>query len=81
MLEYLAMAYFVIVIQILSGIALIALILIHAPKGEGLGGIGSSASLFTGPSQAEAGLDKITWVAASIFILTSALVGWGIVRL
>ena len=74
------MVYFVIGIQILSGIALIVLILLHAPKGEGLGGIGGSASLFTGASQAEAGLDKITGTAAGIFMFTSALIGWGIVR-
>jgi len=74
------MAYFVVVFQVLSGIALTTLILLHAAKGEGLGGIGGSASLFTGPSQAEAGLDKITWVIAGTFILASALIGWRIVQ-
>ena len=74
------MAYFVMGVQILSGILLMVLILLHSPKGEGLGGIGGSASLFTGPSQAEAGLDKLTWGAAGIFIFTSALIGWGIVQ-
>lgn len=74
------MAYFVLTLQILSGIALTTLILLHAPKGEGLGGIGGSASLFTGPSQAESGLDKITWSLVTVFILTSALVGWGVIR-
>ena len=74
------MSYFVLTIQILCGIALTTLILLHSPKGEGLGGIGGSASLFTGPSQAEAGLDKITWTLATLFILTSALIGWGIVK-
>jgi preprotein translocase subunit SecG len=75
-----SMAYVAVTIQILSGLALITLILLHSPKGEGLGGIGSSASLFTGPSQAEAGLDRVTWVAASVFILSSALLGWGIIQ-
>lgn len=74
------MAYVAIAFQILSGLGLITLILLHNPKGEGLGGIGSSASLFTGPSQAEAGLDRITWVAAAIFIFTSAMLGWGIAQ-
>ena len=74
------MAYFIVGLQVLSGIALIVLILIHSPKGEGLGGIGGSANLFTGPSQAEAGLDKVTWVIATAFIFSSALVGWGIFR-
>ena len=74
------MAYIILTFQILSGIALATLILLHAAKGEGLGGIGGSASLFTGPSQAEAGLDRITWVASGIFIFSSALIGWGIIR-
>ncbi len=74
------MAYVTVGFQILSGLALIVLILIHSPKGEGLGGIGSAASLFTGPSQAEAGLDRITWITASIFILSSALMGWRIIQ-
>ena len=74
------MAYVVIGIQVLSGIALIVLILLHSAKGEGLGGIGGTANLFTGPSQAEATLDKITWTCASVFIFSSALIGWGIIR-
>ena len=73
------MAYFIVTFQILSGIALTTLILLHAAKGEGLGGIGGSATLFSGPSQAEAGLDKITWTLAGVFILTSALIGWKII--
>lgn len=74
------MAYFVVTIQVISGIALTALVLLHAAKGEGLGGIGGSASLFTGPSQAEAGLDKVTWITAFVFIFMSALIGWRIVQ-
>ena len=74
------MIYFIIGLQVLSGIGLIILILLHSAKGEGLGGIGGSATLFTGPSQAEAGLDKITWTIAGVFMFCSALVGWGIVR-
>lgn len=74
------MAYFILAVQILCGIGLTILVLIHSAKGEGLGGIGGSASLFTGPSQAEAGLDKITWILATLFIFTSALIGWGLVK-
>lgn len=74
------MAYIIVGFQIISGMALAILILLHAAKGEGLGGIGGSASLFTGPSQAEAGIDKITWICAVIFIFASSLIGWRIVR-
>ncbi len=74
------MAYFITGIQVISGIVLTVLILLHSAKGEGLGGIGGSASLFSGPSQAEAGLDKLTWAMVAIFMFTSALVGWRIVQ-
>ena len=74
------MAYFMVGVQVLSGVALTVLILLHSAKGEGLGGIGGSATLFSGPSQAESGLDRITWIVAIIFISTSALLGWGIIR-
>ncbi len=74
------MAYFITGIQVISGIVLTVLILLHSAKGEGLGGIGGSASLFSGPSQAEAGLDKLTWTMVGIFMFTSALVGWRIVQ-
>jgi len=74
------MAYIILAGQILSGLATIVLVLLHSAKGEGLGGIGGSASLFTGPSQAEAGLDRITWIIVSVFIFCSAMIGWGIVK-
>lgn len=73
------MAYVILAFQLISGVALTVLILLHAPKGEGLGGIGGTASLFTGPSQAEAGLDKVTWACAITFIFSSALLGWGVI--
>lgn len=74
------MAYFIVGVQVISGLALAVLVLLHSAKGEGLGGIGGTASLFTGPSQAEATIDKITWASAVTFIFTSALMGWRIVQ-
>ena len=74
------MAYFIVGVQVISGIVLLTLVLLHAAKGEGLGGIGGTASLFTGPSQAEATLDKITWTCVTVFIFTSALLGWRIIQ-
>lgn len=74
------MAYFIVAVQVISGVVLAALILLHSAKGEGLGGIGGSASLFSGPSQAEAGIDRVTWITASVFMLASALIGWRIIQ-
>lgn len=69
-----------IVIEILVSTVLIFLILIHSPKGEGLGGIGGTATLFTGKRGAEAGLDRLTWVFAIIFMTICLLLGFGFVR-
>ena len=46
-----------------SGILLIILVLLHSPKGDGMGGIAASgSSMFTSASSAEASLNKITWI-------------------
>jgi len=59
---------------------MVFLILIHAPKGEGLGGIGSGATMFSGKRGAEAGLDNMTWIISMLFMLVCFLLGFGIVR-
>ena len=52
-----------------SGIALILLILLHSPKGDGMGGLAASgSSMFTSASSAEATLKRTTWVILAIFL-------------
>ena len=60
-------------IQIVSAIALVIAVLLHAAKGEGLGGIGGAARLFTTPKGLESGLDRATWACAIIFLVSSLL--------
>lgn len=64
------------VIQILSGVFLIVLVLLHSPKGEGIGGIGSAAQIFSSQKGAEATLNKITSWTAGIFFLLSFILGY-----
>lgn len=74
-------AYIVcLVLEAILAMMLIGLILLHAPKGEGMGGIGGSATLFTGKRGAEAGLDRLTWIVAFSFLAICTLLGFGIVR-
>ena len=69
------------VLEVILSIVMVALILLHSPKGEGMGGIGGTATLFGSVKRgAEAGLDKLTWIFASLFMLVSLLLGFGIVR-
>jgi preprotein translocase subunit SecG len=60
-------------IQFVSAVALIISVLLHAAKGEGLGGIGGAARIFGTPKGLEKGLDRITWGIAITFLAVSIL--------
>ena len=63
----------------LSGLLLILLVLLHSPKGDGMGGIAASgSSMFTSASSAEASLNKATWTVLIIFLLLAVVLsaGW-----
>jgi len=62
-----------------SGFLLILLVLLHSPKGDGMGGIAASgSSMFTSASSAEASLNKATWTVLIIFLLLAVVLsaGW-----
>ena len=62
-----------------SGILLILLVLLHSPKGDGMGGIAASgSSMFTSASSAEASLNKATWTVLILFLLLAIVLsaGW-----
>ena len=62
-----------------SGILLIFLVLLHSPKGDGMGGIAASgSSMFNSASSAEASLNKITWTFLMIFLSLAIILsaGW-----
>lgn len=61
-----------------SAVLLIILVLLHSPKGDGLGGIGGQSQLFTSAKSAEKTLNRITWALCIIFMtITIALsAGW-----
>lgn len=67
------------IIQVLSGLFLILLILLHAPKGDGMAAIGGAAQLFSSQRGAEATLNKITSWCAIIFFVVSILLGFHVV--
>lgn len=71
-------------VQILEGIwmfsalGLVVLVLLHSPKGDGLGAIGGQAQLFTSTKSAETTLNRVTWILTALFMgLTVVLsAGW-----
>ena len=63
----------------ISGILLILLVLLHSPKGDGMGGIAASgSSMFTSASSAEDSLNKATWNILIIFLSLAVILsaGW-----
>ncbi len=66
------------IIWSVSAVLLVVLVMLHSPKGDGIGGIGGQAQLFTSTKSAEKTLNRITWTLSIIFIgLTIVLsAGW-----
>lgn len=60
--------YIVEAIWALSALGLIVLVLLHSPKGDGLGGLGGQAQLFTSTKSAETTLNRVTWVLTVLFM-------------
>ena len=66
-------------ILVISGVILIFLVLLHSPKGDGMGGIAASgSSMFNSASSAESSLNKITWTFVVIFLSLAIILsaGW-----
>jgi preprotein translocase subunit SecG len=62
------------VIQGLSGLLLIGFVLLHSPKGDGLGSIGGAAQMFASQKGAESTLNKTTaWVAGTFYAISFLL--------
>jgi preprotein translocase subunit SecG len=61
----------VLIAHFLFALALVGIILLQGPKGEGLGAIGGSARLFHGPRPRETLLTRVTAALAVLFVFTS----------
>jgi preprotein translocase subunit SecG len=62
-----------------SGVLLIVLVLLHSPKGDGMGGLAASgSSMFSSASSAEATLNRLTWTCLAIFLSLAIILsaGW-----
>lgn len=70
------MTNFFFVLQMISGVLLIILVLLHSPKGDGIAAIGSASQLFSSQKSAEKGLNKVTYTVGGIFILSTLILGF-----
>jgi preprotein translocase subunit SecG len=72
------------VVQVLQGIwafcavGMTILVLLHSPKGDGLGAIGGQAQLFTSTKSAETTLNRVTWTLTLLFMAITVILsaGW-----
>lgn len=67
-------------IETIAAVLVTVLILLHSPKGDGIGGIGGASHVFASQKSAEKGLNKLTGIVCAIFILCAFLIGFGIVK-
>ena len=75
------MVQFLYIVQILSALFLILLVLLHSPKGDGMGGMmGSASQLFASQKTAEKGLNKVTYITGGVFIITTLILGLGLLK-
>jgi len=66
-------------IWISSGVLLIISVLLHSPKGDGMGGLAASGgSMFSSARSAEQTLNRISWTLLAVFLALSVVLsaGW-----
>lgn len=63
----------ILIAHIVVSLALIGVILLQGPKGEGLGAIGGSARIFHGPRPRETLMTRLTTGVSLAFVLTVSL--------
>lgn len=55
-------------ISTVAAVLLIILVLLHSPKGDGIGGMGGASHVFASQKSAEKGLNKLTAIVCAIFV-------------
>lgn len=66
------------IIWAIAAIGLTILVLLHSPKGDGLGALGGQAQLFTSTKSAETTLNRATWTLTVLFMGLTVVIsaGW-----
>lgn len=64
------------IIQIVSAVLLIVFVLLHSPKGDGIGIMGDTSNLFGSQKSAEKGLNHVTYVLTAVFLVCSFITGY-----
>ncbi|MFN5193533.1 MAG: preprotein translocase subunit SecG [Cyanobacteriota bacterium] len=68
-------------IWMLSGVLLIVSVLLHSPKGDGMGGLAASGgSMFSSARSAETALNRVSWTLLALFLGLAVLLSAGWLR-
>ncbi len=70
------MLTFMWVLQIITAVLLILLVLLHSPKGDGIGALGGASNIFSSQKSAEKGLNHFTYFLGIFFIYLSFITGF-----
>lgn len=70
------MSQAILIAHFVLAVAVIGVILLQGPKGEGLGAIGGSARLFHGPRPRETLMTRVTIAVSVLFVFTSTFLAF-----
>ncbi|MBE9061291.1 preprotein translocase subunit SecG [cf. Phormidesmis sp. LEGE 11477] len=65
------------IIWAIAAVGVCVLVLLHSPKGDGLGALGGQAQLFTSTKSAEETLNRATWLLTIVFMTLTVVLSGG----
>ena len=65
------------IIWAIAAVGVCILVLLHSPKGDGLGALGGQAQLFTSTKSAEETLNRATWFLLIVFMTLTVILSGG----
>lgn len=65
------------IVWLVAAVGLVILVMLHSPKGDGLGALGGQAQLFTSTKSAETTLNRATWTLTILFMGTTVILSGG----
>ena len=65
------------IVWAIAAIGVCVLVLLHSPKGDGLGALGGQAQLFTSTKSAEETLNRATWLLTITFMVLTVVLSGG----
>ncbi|NJM97369.1 MAG: preprotein translocase subunit SecG [Phormidesmis sp. RL_2_1] len=65
------------IIWAIAAVGICVLVLLHSPKGDGLGALGGQAQLFTSTKSAEETLNRATWLLTIVFMALTVVLSGG----